>query len=75
MHSHRCSRTNDVSQFYVNFEKPMVEMGVQTFGELGNATVRIVDAYGCRELVSRIYRRAETDIFTEFCELPETLYK
>lgn len=75
MHGHRCSKTNDVSQFYVNFEKPMVEMGVQTFGELGNATVRIVDAYGCRELVSRIYRRAETDIFTEFRELPEALYK
>lgn len=75
MRSHSCSRTNDVSLFYVNFEKPLTELGAQNFGTLGNAQVRIVDAKKCRQIVSRIYARAESDIFTEYRELPESLYK
>lgn len=75
MHPHRCSKTNDVSQFYVNFEKPLVQLGAQVFGKLGNAQVRIVDAYLCRDIISRIYNRAQQDIFTEFRDIPEELYK
>ena len=75
MRSHSCSKTNDVSLFYVNFEKPLVELGAQTFGQLGGAQVRVVDAMKCRETVSRIYERAESDIFTEYREIPESLYK
>lgn len=70
-----CSKTEDISLFYGNFEKPMVEMGVQTFGKLGNAQVRIVDAMACRELLTRIYSRASEDIFAQHIELPEELYK
>jgi len=72
---HRCSKVPDPSRFYVNFEKPLVELGAQTFGTLGNATVRIVDAKACREIILRIYERAEEDIFTEFRDLPERLYR
>lgn len=72
---HRCSRTNDVSQFYVNFEKPLIELGAQTMGRLGDADVRIVDAKMCQEIVLRIYERAEEDIFCELRELPEALYR
>ena len=76
MHWHRCSRTTDVSQFYPNFEKPLIELGAQTSGELGNAFVRVVDAKKCREIVSRIYLRArDNDIFTEHREIPEELYR
>ena len=75
MRPHLCSRTNDVSQFYVNFEKPLVELGAQRFGTLGNASVRIVDAAKCREIISRVYFRAQSDLFTEFREIPESLYK
>ena len=74
MRPHRCSRTSDVSQFSVNFEKPMVALNAQKMGQLGNAQVRIVDAKKCRDIVSRIYARAESDIFTEFREIPEELY-
>lgn len=70
-----CSKTEDISWFFGMFEKPMVEMGVQTFGQLGNAAVRIVDAMGCRNLLSKIYQRAEEDIFAQQIELPEYLYK
>ena len=75
MRPHRCSKTNDVSQFYVNFEKPLVELGAQTMGKFGNADVRIVDAKKCREIVGRIYRRASEDIFCEFREIPQELYR
>jgi aminoglycoside 3-N-acetyltransferase len=75
MRPHRCSRTNDVSKFYINFEKPLVALSAQSFGQLGNAQVRIVDAQKCREIVSRIYSRSEADIFTQYREIPESLYK
>lgn len=75
MRPHKCSRSNDVSQFYVNFEKPLVELGVQTYGKLNNADVKIVDAAGCREVILRIYHRAQEDIFTEFRDIPESLYR
>ena len=71
---HSCSKTYDVSQFYVNFEEPLVALGAQSMGKLGNAAVRIVDARKCREIISRIYSRAESDIFTEFRKIPEVLY-
>lgn len=72
---HKCARVPDPSRFYVNFEKPLAELGAQTLGVLGNATVRIVDAKRCREIILRIYERAEEDYFTDFCELPEELYR
>lgn len=71
---HGCSRTNDVSQFYVNFEKPLVALGAQTFGRLGNAEVRVVDAYRCREILAALYHRENEAFFTEFREIPEALY-
>lgn len=70
-----CSKTEDISLFFGIFEKPMVEMGVQSFGKFGDATVRIVDAMGCRNLLTTIYQRAEEDIFAQHIELPEELYK
>lgn len=72
---HKCSRTNDVSQFYVNFEKPLIELGAQSFGKLGNAEVRIVEAKKAREIITRMYSRADEAFFTEFRDIPETLYR
>lgn len=74
MRPHSCSKTNDVSQFYVNFETPLIETGAQTQGCFGNAEVRVVDAMRCRETVARIYSRAAEDIFCEFREIPRELY-
>lgn len=70
-----CCSAGDVSRFYVNFEKPLVELGAQTAGKLGDAEVKIVDAAKCRQIVSRIYTRAEEDIFKEYREIPEALYR
>lgn len=70
-----CFKTEDISLFFGIFEKPMVEMGVQTFGRLGDAQVRIVDAMGCRKLITEIFHRSREDIFAQHIELPEALYK
>ncbi len=70
-----CSKSPNVSHFYTNFEKPLVEMGAQTMGKLGNADVRIVDAKKCQEIILRIFERATEDIFTEHRDIPEELYR
>ena len=70
-----CSKTEDISWFFGNFEKPMVEMGVQTFGSFGDAKVCLVDAMGCRKLLTKIFTNAEADIFAQHIVIPENLYR
>ena len=73
--SHHCSRSKDVSKNYPNYEKALVDTGAQTFGVLGNATVRIVDAAACRETVIRILKNADRDVAVEPMEIPEAWYQ
>lgn len=75
MHYHKCSKTDDISIYYGNFEKPMVELGVQTFGKFGDAEVRIIDAMACRNLIMKIYERATEDIFAQHIEIPVAWYR
>lgn len=75
MCGHKCSRTEDVSQFFVNFEKPMVELGAQTFGTLGNAEVRVIDSQKCQEIVLRCIARADRDLCVELFDIPEEWYR
>ena len=70
-----CSKTEDISWFYGNFEKPLVDMGIQTFGKFGNAVVRKMDAMAARQLILKIYSRSAEDIFPQHIEIPESLYK
>ncbi len=75
MHPHHCSLTDDVSQYYTNFEKPLVMLGAQTFGRLGNAEVRIVDAKKCQEIIARIYARtANCNEYVTFFDIPQERY-
>jgi len=74
MKVHHCSKTNDVSRYFVNFEKAFVTLGVQTFGKLGNATVRIVDAAKCREVLCKIWKHADRDLCVDYMEIPEEWY-
>lgn len=74
MHGHKCSKCDDVSKFYVNFDKAFTKLEAQTFGKLGNATVRVVDARKCRETVLRIYSRISPDICTDYNDIPEEIY-
>ena len=75
MHYHKCSKTDDISIYYGNFEKPMVELGIQTFGRFGDAEVCIIDAMACRNLIMKIYDRATEDIFAQHIEIPAELYR
>lgn len=69
-----CSKTEDISWFYPNFDEPLTKTNAQSFGQFGNAQVRVVDAMKCREVISRIYARSKEDIFTQHCVIPEELY-
>lgn len=69
-----CSKTEDISWFYPNFDEPLTRTGAQTFGQFGEAKVRVVDAVCCREVISRIYARSKEDIFAEHRMIPEELY-
>lgn len=72
---HHCSRHEDVSENYPNFERAFVDTGAQVFGRFGNAQVRVVDAAKCREVVLRIYARADRDICIERMEIPQSWYQ
>lgn len=73
--THFCSRSSDVSRQFVNFEKPLLELGAQKFGKLGNADVRIVDARACKEIVLKILSRTRQDLCIEYMDIPEELYR
>lgn len=72
---HFCSRAEDVSAYYVNFEEPFVRTGIQSFGRLGNAEVRILDAAAARELVLKAYARGNEAQFLRYGTIPEELYR
>ena len=72
---HSCSRSDDVSRQFVNFEKPLTELGAQKIGRMGNADVRIVDAKMCKDILLKIYSRTNQDLCIEFMDIPEELYK
>ena len=72
---HYCSKSTDVSRQFVNFEKPLIALGAQKSGRLGNAEVRIVDAKKCRDIILKIYSRTDKDLCIEYMDIPEELYR
>ena len=71
---HSCSRTDDVSRQFVNFETPLSTRGVMKYGVFGNAQVRIIDAKVCRDIILTIYSRATEDLCVQMMEIPQELY-
>lgn len=63
------------SDNFCNFEKPLVALGAQTFGQLGDATVRVVDAARCRDVILKIYSRTDKHLCLTRRDIPEELWK
>ncbi len=74
-YGHQCSKTDDVSAQYVNFNQAFDELEVWQEGKLGNAVVKILDAKKCRDTVLKIYSRANWDICIEKQTLPPELWR
>lgn len=74
-YGHFCSRSNDVSAQFVNFNRAFDELGVWKEGRLGNAKVMVVDSVKCRDTVLRIYSRAAEDLCIEKMELDPSLWR
>lgn len=76
MHPHYCTKTDGISEYFINFDKALVSQGAQTFGKLGNAEVRIIDAQKCQDVIMRIYSRTDDyDQFVTFFDIPEEMYQ
>jgi len=73
-HRHLCSRSRDVSQQYVNFERPLLYHNAMTFGRFGNAVVRIVDAKKCKDVLRNVFARADRDLCIAKTDIPEEFY-
>ena len=74
-HGHFCTETCDVSAQFGNFDRAFTEMGVWQEGRLGNATVKIVDSVKCRDLLLRIYSRAQEDLCVHIMDLDPSLWR
>ena len=75
MHPHYCTKADSISDYFVNFEKALVMQGAQTFGKLGNAEVRIIDARRCQDVIMRIYSRSsDFDEYITYFDIPEERY-
>lgn len=72
---HHCSKTNDVSANFVNFDRAFTELGVWQTGKLGNAKVMVVDSVKCRDTVLKIYSRATEDLCIRPMELDPSLWR
>ena len=58
-----------------NFEKMFVAKGVQTFGRLGNAEVKICDAKKCTEMLLDLYGKVQENLCLEARDIPAYLYE
>lgn len=74
MRGHFTSHTNDVSQYFPNFEKALIHFGAQRSGKLGLAEVKIVDAKKCEETIKNILLKAKCDLCSSHSPVPEELY-
>ncbi|MBO7253448.1 MAG: AAC(3) family N-acetyltransferase [Oscillospiraceae bacterium] len=72
---HYCSKSNDVSQQFVNFDRAFTELGVWQEGKLGNARVMVVDSAKCRDAVMKIYSRAKEDLCIRKMDLAPQLWR
>lgn len=62
MRPHRCSRTDDVSQFYPKYLPAFVRYGAVRIGQFGGARTEICSARRCADVMEALWRRAEGEI-------------
>lgn len=62
------------SENFGNYEKMFVEKGVQSFGKLGDAKVRICDAKMCAEVLLQLFGKVRENLCIKPGQIPEELY-
>lgn len=72
---HYCTEHPHVSEQFINFDRAFTELGVWKEGKLGNAKVMIVDSVKCRDIVLKIYSRAEEDLCIRIMDLDPKLWR
>lgn len=74
MRPHRCSQTNDVSQFFPKYLPAFEKYGAVRFGQLGSARAEICSARLCADIMRCVWERAEGEIGIGEEPLPTSLY-
>ena len=66
---------NTGSRNFGNFEEAFSALGVMTYGRLGDAEVRVVDAARCRDALLAIYARTDEHLCNEPAPIPRALWE
>ncbi|MGI5895087.1 MAG: AAC(3) family N-acetyltransferase [Candidatus Merdivicinus sp.] len=75
MHSHCCSLTKDISQFYPKYLPSFEKYGAVTIGQLGSARTEICSARRCADILRQIWQRADGEIGVGHEPLDPALYE
>jgi len=62
-------------EYFVNYKKPLEELGAVTYGQLGNALVYCCDARLCADIIMHIWKKTDHDLNVEFEDIPENYYR
>lgn len=62
------------SEFYENYNKPLVELGAVKVDVLGNAEVRCCNTKKTYKILKKLWKNAEYDLCTPNTEIPERYY-
>jgi aminoglycoside 3-N-acetyltransferase len=62
------------SQYFVNYQKPLDELSVLSYGKLGDATVTAMRARELTRVLLHIWKSAEWDLTEEYREIPVSYY-
>ena len=68
---HRQSR----HEYFVNYKKPLEELGAVTYGRLGDALVYCCDARRCADIIIHMWKKTDHDLNTVLEDIPESYYK
>lgn len=60
--------------YFVNYKKPLEELGAVTYGKLGNATVYCCRARLCAQIIMHIWKNTDHDLNERFEEIPTEYY-
>ncbi|MBQ8427506.1 MAG: AAC(3) family N-acetyltransferase [Clostridia bacterium] len=65
----------DCSEFFENYNKPLVELGAVKIDKLGDAEVRLCNTKKTYKILKKLWKNAEYDLCTPNTEIPEKYYK
>lgn len=67
--------TGGCSEFYLNYKKPLEELGAVTYSKLGKAVVYNCDAVKCTDIIRVLWEKTDHDLCMKEEEIPKAYYQ